>query len=523
MKKTTKRILAFLAAAAMALSLTACTGGDADVTDSGDVADGKLFAEGTEISAVIASHASWPYNENWVMWDYITEATGATLNIKAIPSVDLGTKIPLMMANSAELPDIMHTWAKNQVDPYAPSGAFMSISDNLDNMPNLKAFLDSQDELTKEEMINKHTSGDGKVYSAPSWGTQRVSNIRTWLYRKDVFEKHGLELPKTYDELYAVAKKLKELYPDSYPICFRSGHEKLLYFNTAWQPYMEYLQYYDFTDSTWKFGAQQPIMKDVVEFWRKLHTEGLVPPDYINIESKAWEELMSTDRGFITFDYIVRIDHFNNAVRGENPEYTLAQMAPPVPNVESGRSTIAKTNLDLGGWTICNTGDKTGIANAFKYIDWMYTPEAIELLSWGKEGETYNLTADGKKEFILEPGEQVNTKYGIASYGMYQIIEEEAYENTYSQENIDACIQAADYMEDRANPKMWLALSEEEEDRAAAIQDDLESYCLEELSKFLLNQNSMSEWDNFQKGLIDMNVEELLEIYTAAYKRVVGE
>ena len=36
--------------------------------------------------------------------------------------------------------------------------------------------------------------------------------------RVDVFEKNGLEVPKTYDELYESCKKLKEIYPDIYPI-----------------------------------------------------------------------------------------------------------------------------------------------------------------------------------------------------------------------------------------------------------------------------------------------------------------
>ena len=523
MKKATRRILALLAAATMALSLTACSGGGDTQIDTGDIPEGKLFAPGTEISMTIASHASWPYNENWVAWKYFQEATGATFNIQAIPAADLATKLPLMMANSAELTDMIHTWAKNQVDPYGPTGAFMSYTDNMENMPNLSAFLDSLGDTEKKELLKQRTSGDGKVYSAPCYGTQRVSNIRTWLYRKDIFEKHGLEVPETYDELFEVAKKLKELYPDSYPICFRDGIYKLQETTPAWKPNFTYLPYYDYEAGEWKMGAQDPIMKDIVEYFIKLADAGLVSPNYLTIDTKSWEELMSTDRGFITFDYIVRIDHFNKAVRGENPEYTLDLMKPPVPDVPTGSAKIAKTNLDFGGWTVCNTGNEQGIANAFKLVDWMYTPEAIELLSWGKEGETYTVNSEGKKEFMVTEDERVQTKYGIASYGMYQVIDSEAYESSYTQENIDACIECVDYIEDYSNPTLWMALNDEEQDRASAILDDLKSYCQEELSKFLLSQKPMSEWDSFQKGVIEMGCEELLEIYTTAYDRVIND
>ena len=70
-----------------------------------------------------------------------------------------------------------------------------------------------------------------------------------------------------------------------------------------------------YTDETWKIGAQQPEMKDAMEYYLKLYNEKLVPPDLNDMPTKTWEELMSTDRGFITEDYIVRLDFFNKPCR----------------------------------------------------------------------------------------------------------------------------------------------------------------------------------------------------------------
>ncbi len=524
MKKSTRRILAFLIAAAMALSLTACAGGGNEGgTQAGDIPEGKVFAEGTEINMLLSSHASWPYDENWVLIDYIEEATGAKLNIQAIPSADMYTKLPLVIANNSEMPDLLHTFDKGaHVDPYATSGAFISYSDNMDKMPNLQKMLENLGEVEATAITDIRKSGDGKIYSAPSYGTQRVTGIRTWMYRKDIFEKHNLKVPETYDELYEVAKELKKLYPDSYPICNRSGRERFKFTAPSWQNNLDYEIYYDFAQEQWKIGAQEPVFKEMVEYYRKLYAEGLINPNFFDDESKPWEELMSTDRGFITNDYIVRLDFFNLAVRAENPEYTLALMAPPVPNVPTGSAKISRTNLDFAGWAVCNTGKEDRINNAFKYVDWMYTDEAIELLSWGKEGETYNVV-DGEKKFILTGDEQVQTKYGIASTGMYQYIIPDAYENTYTKENIDACIECAKYIEDQPNPTNWLALDDEEDDRAAALWDDLKPYLEEQISKFVMGQLPMSEWDTFQKGIEDMGAKELLDIYTTAYNRVVGK
>ncbi len=525
MKKSTRRLLAFLSAAAMALSLTACAGGNGGSgdTQAGDIPEGKIFAEGTEISITIASHASWPYNQDWKIWQYFQEETGAKLNVTAIPSADYSTKLPLMMANSEELPDLLNTFIKGeQVNRYATTGAFISYDDNMDKMPNYQAFLDGLDEVERTELLNQRRCGDGKIYSAPVYGTQRVTNLRAWMYRKDIFDKHGLKPPTTYEEMYEVAKKLKEIYPDSYPICCRNMLYNFQDFSTAWKTGLTYLHYYDYEAGEWKFGSRDPLIKQMVEYYRKLNDEKLIQPEFVNPDAKVWEELMSTDRGFIMFDYVTRIDYFNNACRVENPEYTMAVMTPPVPPVETGNASVAKTNFDFMGYCICNTGDKQANDNAFKLVDWMYSPEGVEILSWGKEGETYEVV-DGKKKFIVSEGEDARVKYGVGTYGLYQVIDQDAFESTYTPENIAASIEVGKHMEKKSNPNKWLALDEDAEKRASDIFEDLWTYCDEEISKFLLGQKPMSEWDTFVAGLDDMQVDELLQIWDEAYTAAMSK
>ena len=44
---------------------------------------------------------------------------------------------------------------------------------------------------------------------------------------------------------------------------------------------------------------------------------------------------------------------------------------------------------------ICNTGKEKN-RNAIKFMNWLYSDEAMELTSWGKAGETYEVV-DGKR------------------------------------------------------------------------------------------------------------------------------
>lgn len=523
MKKNVSRFLALCLACAMMLCLAACDGSDvsAETLANPNAGEGKLFTEPTELDITISSHVSWPYNENWVMWKYIGEASGANLKISAIPNADLDTKLSLMMATPENLPDLLHTWQKKTVDDYALTGAYLAYDDYKELTPNMNAFIESVPESERADLLAMRTSGDGKMYSAPAYGTQTVNNLRTWIYRKDIFEKHNLKVPTTTEELYQVAKQLKALYPNSYPICFRTGIGKLEEWGPSWEPYFTHNAYYDYNSGEWKLGAQQPVMKEMVEFFLKLKNEELVPPDYITMETKSWEELMSTDRGFITLDYIVRIDFFNKPNREVNPDYTLALMAPPKPDTATANQGLYKGNLDFYGYTVCNTGHEKDVENAFKFVDWFYTDEAIDLVSWGKEGETYQVNADGKKEFILAGDEQPQNKYGIATYGVYQVIHTEANEALYTEEQVAACHDVMQYLMPRSNPTTWVPLSKEQQDEMLTLKNDLYNYISEGLSKFLLGQTPMSEWDTYQKTLSDMGAERLLSIYSDAYNAVM--
>lgn len=524
-KKKLTRVTAGILAGVLFIGLCAC--GEKAPAGSGETAgthgEGKLFTEPTTIKIVTSSHVSWPYNENWKLWKYFQEATGATFEIQAIPGgEDFATKINLMMAAKDTLPDLMHIYDKTLVAQHEISGAFVPITVDAENMPYMTAFFDTIPEVERKELFMQRTAADGKLYIPPTYGTQTIQNLRTWMYRKDVFDKHKLQPPKTFDDLYTVAKTLKQAYPESYPLCMRGGLYQLEIMGTQWAPYFTEAAYYNFDENEWHYGAREETMHEMTAYLHKLQSEGLVPPDFITIETKSWEELMSTDRGFMSLDYIVRLDFFNVPKRQENPDYTLAVMAPPRANSAQGSNRIAKTNLDLNGYAVCNTGKDQSVKNALKLLDWMYSDQAEELLSWGKEGETFNIV-DGKKKFILPNADSSpSQEYGTATPGLMQRIAIDAFESAYTDEQVQEGKKSLSYCVDYANPTKWMPLTDAESGEAVNLQVEIKSFVDENLSKFILGQRPMSEWDAFQAELAKMDIDRLLEIYKTAYDRVRG-
>ncbi len=516
-----KKLIALTLALVMMLALCAC-GGDSTENYVDNSGDDKLFTEKTVIKLMVGSHPSWPYDSNWPMWQIMQEETGATFDVNAVPTSDFGTKIPLIFADDpVTFPDMIFMISgKSTADTYGPQGALISISDNLDKMPNYKAFWEALDPEVRQQNMMLRMSGDGKIYFPPNYGIQTVGNTRTWMYRKDIFEKNNLKVPETMEEAYQTAKKLKTLYPDSYPFAIRSGFANMNLMGPQWKEFFRLDSYYNFDEEKWHYGGLEPEAKEMVEYFRKLVAEGLIPKNFLTIQSTEWEELVNTDRGFMMLEYLLRIDHFNVPARQKNPEYTWAGMKPPKASAVKGNNLIQNLSYELTGYMVCNSGDEKRIDNALKYLDWMYSPEGIEVQSWGKEGVTYETNDKGEKKWLVDDYGSPYGDLGMGTPGLYQCVEFAANEALYSEEQGSAGKEFSPYQEELYNPASIMAFEGDLQDEFAEISTEIRGYSEEMLSKFILGQIPMSDWDSYVQGLRDRNVDRLLELYTEQYNRI---
>lgn len=518
-KKVMKKLIALILALIMMFALAAC-GEDNEASGevSYDIPEGKQIPDDAVLNVTITSHPSWPYDPEWKVWKYIGEAIGGTVNVTAIPEGDFATKFPLMMADLDEMPDLFGLGNKPAAfADFCEQGAFLAFDDYADYLTDYEKFWQNVPEDEKW-MRDTRKSADGKIYFSPVYGLEKSTNIRGWLYRKDIFEKNNLKTPETMDELYTVSKKLKELYPASYPFCLRTAMNNINVIGSSWKEGFHYGVYYDFNAGEWCYGAQEDTMYDIVVFFNKMIRDGLMPADCFTIATASWEELVATDRGFIMPEYQVRIDHFNTAARSNNPEFTLTAMMPP--KAEGGVNKVNKYNYPPQGYAVPNTGKAGSIANAFRYVNWLYTDEAIELVSWGKEGETYKLV-DGEKKFILGDGSKtVQSLYGINSRGTNVCFDPDAIGETISEEQYEVTDFLLEHTVSDLNPTMWLEFTSEENNKISEYTTSLNTFVAENIQKFIIGQRPLSEWESFRKELAKMPVDELLSIYENAYNKV---
>src|SRR5699024_1789813 len=114
------------------------------------------------------------------------------------------------------------------------------------------------------------------------------------------------------------------------------------------------------------------------------YEEGLIPTDFLSIETEEFQKIMSSDTSFITQDYISRIDMFNIPLRQENPDYTLIHMPPPA-GFPDGDQLDYSNHTAKGGYLVPKDSDH--IETALRYIDWTFSEEGRDTLSWGVEEE----------------------------------------------------------------------------------------------------------------------------------------
>lgn len=464
------------------------------------------FDEKKTFTMLTESHASWPYDPEWLIWDLIEEQTNATFKVE-VPAGKIDETISLTIAGG-NLPDIMYMPNYSLANKYGDQGALANILDYVDVMPNFKKWMEEHPSETQLAL-----SADGSMYIFPNEGFGET-NRQVWLYREDILSKHNLKMPSNYDELYEVLKELKKHYPDSYPLTFRGGFLRFLNFAANFET--SDTAYYNFEEKKWQFGSVEDNFKRLVEYFRKFNEEGLIPPDFLTIDTKAWQDMMSTDQSFITVDYIGRIDFFNVPMREQNPEFNLAHMAPPA-GLQGGKQQNPYVHFLQSGLTVASTSDQ--IEDVMRFMDYFYTEQGRDTASWGKEGVTYNIV-DGKKQMTDEYADitDLRKKTGLATNGTYTWIDYDAHLSLASEELQAAYAEARKY-DSKMQPLP--ALSQEEIQVNTLVGDAITKYQQQTVAKFILGELGLDQWDTYVEKMNELGLQQLLDIKAAAYERAV--
>ena len=228
MKKILLSVLLVAVLLLNVVAIAACNGGgNGGGVQVPEVGENATYS-GNEVEIVF--YHTMGQNLSTVLDRYIVEFNKLYPNIKIVHSQeggydDVRDKIATELT-VGDQPNIAYCYP-DHVALYNLSGAVVKL-DNLIKNTNVLTRGDGTTEqigLTQaqiDDFVDGYYNegkqfGDGFMYTMPLSKSTEVL-----YYNKDVFAKHNLQVPTTWDELEQVCKKLKELYPDSIPLGYDS-------------------------------------------------------------------------------------------------------------------------------------------------------------------------------------------------------------------------------------------------------------------------------------------------------------
>ena len=274
--------------------------------------------------------------------------------------------------------------------------------------------------------------------------------------------------------------------------------------------------YYDNDNDEWRYGPIEDNYLPLVEYLHKFYEEKLIPPDFLSIDTAGWQELMSSDVSFITQDYIGRIDMFNEGNRSANPDYTMLNMAPPA-GFPGGERLDHYAHTNQPGYAIGSTTENMDVA--LRYIDWTFSEEGRDALSWGIEGETYTIE-NGEKQWIEDyssPSES-RAETGLSLFGTYSWFDYDSHMTLFSDEVKQA------YEEDPQYDAPLVpvpAFTEEEQEIISIKGEEITKHRDQEIAKFIIGERDLSEWDVYVQEIENLGVQELINIHAEAHQRML--
>ena len=534
--------------AALALSLAACTGGGStddetsdddgeEVPESGhvgamddyDVGTTFVATEPVEFSILYRDHPNYPLQEDWRFFTALEENQQVTFDIVSAPLSDWDQRKGLLIG-AGDAPEIITVTYPGQERQFIAGGAILAVSDYLEYMPN---FRDKVERWGLQEHIdNLLVQEDGKFYLLPGLRESPRPQY-TYAVRTDIWDELGLSYePETFDDFRADLEKVKEAYPDVWPLTDRWSAngplEATLNFaapnfgTAAGWGYGEGV-WWDEEAGEYTYTGATDSYRALIEYYAGLVADGLLDPEAITQDDDQAQQKLSSGQAFAIGANDQEILRYRDtfAELGNEADVRLIR----VPAGPGGDNLAAGGRLVNGLMISSDAAESEHFVAMLQLIDWLfYSDEGLEFAKWGVEGETY--TRDGDTRVLAEnidinglnPGapEQLNVDYGFHN-GAFMLEHGSTTELDRSMLR-DEVIDFVESMENKESlplPPPW-PLDELEREQVTLWQTQLKDHVWQNTARFILGQRPMSEWDAYVAELEGLGMTQYLDVVNTA-------
>lgn len=466
-------------------------------------------------------------------WKYIEELTGINIEIEEYSAEDLATKLPLIMADPDNMPDILWqaTLGEDTTMAYGQQGLLLDMSPYLEqygqNILNAFAADSSYESWAR--------SADGGLYSLPSYNeTPRAS---AWMINKRWMENCGItELPTTLEEFKEMLIKFRDMdangngdATDEIPL---QGNNKSIW--ALLESSTGMLGSWPYTGAMWSSDQDStetyPIFMEeryryCVEYVKSLYDENLINQDYLTTQE-------GNTRRLNDIHGVLCEQTWPTAEEKYDPDEWIA-----VP-------TFKSEYYDME-WNCAGPAYQTNMAAitsnteypevCVRLLDYMMSLEANALFV-GIDPEDYDveaLKAAGVSQEVLDLceayAEDVKENL-IGTYGCRYVQQLEQYKlpttefDNNIQKTLDENVVKPYEGKLRYAYTYSLKFLPEESEVIAQYQADIDTYVKDKLSQWVTGGEELNDdtWNAYIEQLKAMNVDELTAAYQGAVNRWYG-
>lgn len=489
------------------------------------VGDTFKAEEPMELSIMYSDQPTYPYKKDWLFWDQVKEKTNVTLKPTIIPMSDYGQKRSLLIS-SGKSPLIIPKTYPGEEAPFVSSGAILPVSDYMDKMPHFK---EKVEKWNMAEELDALRQKDGKFYVLPGLH-EEVWPDYTLLVRTDILEKNKLETPTTWEELYVVMKKLKEIYPDVTPFSDRFQFNSTLNiaatgFGTKGGWGFGSGLIYNESDDKFEYVSTKDEYKEMLTYFNKLVSEGLLDKEsFTQDDDQAVQKFVSGKSFFINGNSQTVVLHRTDMDKliGKG-KYAVSKIT--VPGGPAGQ-LMSGSRLENGVMISSKAKESENFEAILQFIDWLYySDEGLEFSKWGVEGTTYTKT-DGVRKLAddvnyngLNPAgtKDLRIDYGFSG-GVF------AYGGTTDLLHSMMAEEEIKFQEDMKKTKTVLKpeppipYSVEDKERVTLLSTPLKDFTDQNTLQFIIGDRDLSEFDKYVEELHSQGLDQYLELANKTYK-----
>lgn len=468
---------------------------------------------------------TYPYKADWLLWQKITELTNVTLKLTIVPLSDYQQKRSLLIG-AGDAPMIIPKTYAGQETPFVASGAILPVSDYVDLMPNFEKMVK---DWGLENEIDLLRQVNGKYYVLPGLH-QEIWPDYTLAVRTDIFEKQGIAIPKTWDELKSALEKLKAAYPSSIPFSDRYTGLSVLgiaatNFGTSAGWGLTSGLRFDKAADKFVYAAAQPKYKQLLEYFNSLVKGGLMDPESFTQKDDQAVQKFVTGKSFVistNSQEVVAYRKSMDASLGAG-KYSIKKItvpAGPVGDMMSG------SRLENGVMINASALKSKNFVAMMQFIDWLwYSNAGDEFARWGVKGTTYEKGADGVRKLAagvnflgLNPAgtKDLRVDYGFSGGVFAYGGTTDLLQSMMSPEEIEfQKAMKAKTLEPFSPPA---PLADADREQATLLATPLKDYADQATLQFILGQRDLSTFDAFVTELEGKGMTKYTDMFNAAYK-----